>query len=227
MSMTGTRGCVIAIDGPAGAGKSTAAGLLARRLGYRLIDTGAMYRALAWSVARAGLPPQDGPALRRHLQHVTIDVVGERVLVDGVDVRGEIRTPAISSLTSRLTTLPCVRDAMTPLQRALAAAGGVVLEGRDIGTVVCPDADVKFFLEASLDERARRRHRELDRRGVTLPLERVREDLAARDTQDRTRAVAPLVKADDAIAVESTDQTPEQVVELMLQAIERQCCTRS
>jgi cytidylate kinase len=225
--MTGTRACVIAIDGPAGAGKSTAAGLLARRLGYRLIDTGAMYRALAWSVARAGLAPQDGPALRQHLARVTIDVVDERVLVDGVDVSGEIRTPAISALTSELTMLPCVRDKVTPLQRTLAAAGGVVLEGRDIGTVVCPDADVKFFLEASLDERARRRHRELGGRGVTMPLEHVREDLTVRDTQDRTRAVAPLVKADDAITVESTDRTPEQVVELMLQAIERQCCTRS
>ncbi len=226
VTMVGTRACVIAIDGPAGAGKSTAAGLLARRLGYRLIDTGAMYRALAWSVARAGLQPQDSPALRQHLDRVKIDVVGERVLVDGVDVGGEIRTPAISGLTSRLTTLPSVRDKVTPLQRKLAAAGGVVLEGRDIGTVVCPDADVKFFLEASLEERARRRHAELGERGGTMPLERVREDLAARDAQDRTRAVAPLVKADDAITVDSTDRTPEQVVELMLQAIERQCCTQ-
>ena len=224
--MVGTRACVIAIDGPAGAGKSTAAGLLARRLGYRLIDTGAMYRALAWSVARAGLAPQDSPALRQHLDRVKIDVVGERVLVDGVDVGGEIRTPAISGLTSRLTTLPSVRDKVTPLQRKLAAAGGVVLEGRDIGTVVCPDADVKFFLEASLEERARRRHAELGEGGGTMSLERVREDLAARDTQDRTRAVAPLVKAGDAITVDSTDRTPEQVVGLMLQAIERQCCTQ-
>ena len=227
MTVAGTRACVIAIDGPAGAGKSTAAGLLARRLGYRLIDTGAMYRALAWSVGRAGLAPEDGPALRRHLEQVQIEIAGERVLVDGVDVSGEIRTPVISGLTSRLTTLPSVRDKVTPLQRKLASAGGVVLEGRDIGTVVCPDADVKFFLEASLDERARRRHAELAERSVRMPLERVREDLAARDTQDRTRAVAPLVKADDAITVESTDRTPEQVVELMLQAIERQCCTRS
>jgi len=227
VTVAGTRACVIAIDGPAGAGKSTAAGLLARRLGYRLIDTGAMYRALAWSVGRAGLAPEDGPALRRHLEQVQIEIAGERVLVDGVDVSGEIRTPVISGLTSRLTTLPSVRDKVTPLQRKLASAGGVVLEGRDIGTVVCPDADVKFFLEASLDERARRRHAELAERSVRMPLERVREDLAARDTQDRTRAVAPLVKADDAITVESTDRTPEQVVELMLQAIERQCCTRS
>jgi cytidylate kinase len=227
VSMAGTRACVIAIDGPAGAGKSTAAGLLARRLGYRLIDTGAMYRALAWSVARAGLPAEDGPALRRHLERLSLEVTADRVLVDGVDVTGEIRTPAISGLTSRLTTLACVRDKVTPLQRTLAAAGGVVLEGRDIGTVVCPDADVKFFLDASLDERARRRHRELAGRGVEMPLDRVREELAARDAQDRARAVAPLVKAEDAITLESTDRTPEQVVDLMLRAIERQCSTRA
>jgi cytidylate kinase len=225
VTAAGARAGVIAIDGPAGAGKSTAAGLLARRLGYRLIDTGAMYRALAWSVARAGLPPEDGPALRRHLGQVRVDVAGDRVLVDGVDVSGEIRTPAISALTSRLTALACVRDTLTPLQRTLAAAGGVVLEGRDIGTVVCPGAEVKFFLVASLDERARRRHAELVARGVSTALDRVRTDLATRDTQDRARTVAPLVKADDAITVESTDRTPDEVVDLMVQAIERLCCT--
>ncbi|HEY3190142.1 MAG TPA: (d)CMP kinase, partial [Solirubrobacteraceae bacterium] len=127
---------VITIDGPAGAGKSTAARTLAARLGYRLVDTGAMYRALAWSVARAGLPVEDTPALRRHLAAVEVKLDGDRVLVDGRDVTGEIRTREISDLTSRLTMLAPVRDRVTPMQREMAAAGGVVLEGRDTGTVV-------------------------------------------------------------------------------------------
>ena len=157
---------VIAIDGPAGAGKSTAARLLARRLGYRFLDTGSMYRAVAWSVARAGIPPVDGPALRRHLATVRVAVDGERVRVDGRDVTDAIRTPEISALTSQLTALAPVREKLTPLQRDLAAPGGAVLEGRDTGTVVCPDAEVKFYLDASLDTRARRRQAELAGRGV-------------------------------------------------------------
>jgi cytidylate kinase len=218
---------VITIDGPAGAGKSTAARALARRLGYRLIDTGAMYRALAWSVARAGLPVEDTPALRSHLASVDVALDGERVFVDGRDVSGEIRTREISDLTSRLTRLAPVRERATPLQRQMAAAGGVVLEGRDTGTVVCPDADVKFYLDASDDARARRRQAELGGRGVAVTLDVVREEIAVRDRQDTTRALAPLRKAPDAIMVDTTDLDVDRVVELMLKAIETQCCTRS
>jgi len=218
---------VITIDGPAGAGKSTAARALARRLGYRLVDTGAMYRALAWSVARAGLPVEDTPALRRHLASVDVRLRGDRVFVDDQDVTGEIRTQEISDLTSRLTMLAPVRDRVTPLQRQLAAEGGVVLEGRDTGTVVCPDADVKFYLDASDEARARRRQRELAARGAAVDLETVRREIALRDRQDTTRALAPLRKASDAVTVDTTDLDVEQVVELMQKAIERQCCTRS
>jgi cytidylate kinase len=218
---------VITIDGPAGAGKSTAARTLAARLGYRLVDTGAMYRALAWSVARAGLPVEDTPALRRHLAAVEVKLDGDRVLVDGRDVTGEIRTREISDLTSRLTTLAAVRDRVTPLQREMAAAGGVVLEGRDTGTVVCPDADVKFYLDASDEARARRRQRELAARGTAVDLETVRDEIALRDRQDTTRALAPLRKAPDAVTVDTTDLDVEQVVELMQKAIGKQCCTRS
>lgn len=218
---------VITIDGPAGAGKSTAARELARRLGYRLIETGAMYRALAWSVARAGLPAEDTEALRRHLASVALELDGDRVFIDGRDVSGEIRTREISDLTSRLTRLAPVRDRVTPLQRRLAAPGGVVLEGRDTGTVVCPDADVKFYLEASGDARAKRRHAELVARGVPVDLAVVREEIALRDRQDTTRALAPLRRAPGAIMVDTTDLDVEQVVEQMLTAIESQCCTRS
>jgi CMP/dCMP kinase len=221
------RRAVITIDGPAGAGKSTAARTLAARLGYRLVDTGAMYRALAWSVARAGLPAEDTPALRRHLASVDVRLDGERVFVDGRDVTGEIRTREISDLTSRLTMLGPVRDRVTPMQREMAAAGGVVLEGRDTGTVVCPDADVKFYLDASDEARARRRQRELAAAGVAVDLETVRQEIALRDRQDTTRALAPLRKAPDAITLDTTDLDVEQVVALMRKAIETQCCTRS
>jgi len=218
---------VITIDGPAGAGKSTAARTLAARLGYRLVDTGAMYRALAWSVARAGLPAEDTPALRRHLAAIDVKLDGDRVLVDGRDVTGEIRTREISDLTSRLTMLAPVRDRVTPMQREMASAGGVVLEGRDTGTVVCPGADVKFYLDASDEARARRRQHELAAAGVVVNLETVRSEIALRDRQDTTRALAPLRKAPDAVTVDTTDLDVERVVELMRKTIEAQCCTRS
>lgn len=218
---------MITIDGPAGAGKTTAARALAQRLGYRLIDTGAMYRALAWSVAGAGLAPEDTAELRRHVESVEIDVDGDRVYLNGRDVTTEIRSPAISALTSRLTTLVPVRAKVTPLQRRLAAAGGVVLEGRDTGTVVWPEAEVKFYLDAALDERARRRRAELQAAGVPADFAVVRGEIAARDAQDRERSLAPLRRAPDAVEIDTTNLTVEQVVERMVRAVERQCCTRS
>jgi cytidylate kinase len=212
---------VVAIDGPAGAGKGTVARRLAAKLGYRLLDTGAMYRAVAWSVARAGLAAEDTPALRRHVERVQIDVEGDRVIVDERDVTDDIRSPEIAALTSRLSMLAVVRDKLTPIQRRLAASGGVVLEGRDTGTVVCPDAEVKFYLDAALEERARRRQVELRARGVELGTEAARHDIAARDTQDSNRALAPLRKAADAIEVDSTGLSVEQVVAIMAEAVER------
>lgn len=217
---------VVAIDGPAGAGKSTAARELARRLGYRLLDTGGMYRAAAWSVARAGIAPVDGPALRRHLEALRIAVDGERVWVDGHEVTAEIRTPEISELTSRLTTLAPVREKLTPLQRSLASTGGAVLEGRDTGTVVCPDAEVKFYLDASLETRARRRQRELAARGVGMALDEVRAQVHARDVQDQGRALAPLRRAADAITIDTSSLSVGEVVERMIGEVERRrCCT--
>jgi cytidylate kinase len=219
---------VVTIDGPAGAGKGTVARALARRLGYQLLDTGAMYRALAWSVAQAGLTA-DSPALERHVAAVTVELRGDRVLLDGRDVTAEIRTPEISALTSLLSTRPVVRAKLTPLQQALAARGGVVLEGRDTGTVVCPDAEVKFYLVASVEERARRRHAELAARGTHVDLYTVRAEIAARDAQDAGRALAPLRKAPDALEIDATALTVDEVVDRMLDVIdERQrCSTRS
>lgn len=219
---------MITIDGPAGAGKSTVAREVARRLGFRLVDTGALYRALAWAVARAGVATTDAGALRALLARTTVELVGDRVLVNGQDVTGEIRAPEISMLTSRLTVLPALRDKMTPIQQSLAAAGGVVLEGRDTGTVVCPDAEVKIYLDADLSERARRRERELAARGTAADYESVKAEMAERDRQDTERAIAPLRKPADAISVDSTGVSPNTVVQRILDAVEQaRCCTRS
>ena len=224
----GQRDIVITIDGPAGAGKSTVAAEVARRLGFTLIDTGALYRGLAWAVQEAEVSLENGPALAAVLDRTSVRLDGTRVLVNGRDVSAEIRTPAISRLTSRLTTLGAVRDKMTPIQRSLAASGGAVLEGRDTGSVVWPEAEVKFYLDADLDTRARRRRDDLLARGLGGDLETVREDIARRDRQDMERTLAPLVKPDGAVVVDTTGHGVTEVVDGLLRVIEQaRCCTRS
>ena len=229
MRIPGGRDIVITIDGPAGAGKSVVAAALAKRLGFTLVDTGALYRGLAWAMREAGMPIEDGPALRRLLEATTVTLDGPRVLVNGRDVTLEIRTPAIGQLTSRLTTLAPVRDKMTPAQRDLAAVGGAVLEGRDTGSVVWPEAEVKFYLDADLDTRARRRWSELNARGLSgESLEAVRDDVARRDRQDRERTLAPLVKPEGAVVVDTTGLGITEVVDTLLRVVEQaRCCTRS
>jgi CMP/dCMP kinase len=228
MTCDGRREPVITIDGPAGAGKSTAARALARRLGFRLLDTGAMYRALAWAVQEAGLPPEDSPALRGLLERTEVALDGDRVRVNGRDVTTEIRTPAVGELTSTLTMLRPVRDKLTPVQRSLAAGGGVVLEGRDTGSVVCPDAEVKFYLDATLEARARRRREELAERGIAADLEGVRDEVARRDRQDMGRTIAPLVRPPDAVLVDTTGLGEREVLERLVDVVERaRCSTRS
>ena len=232
--MTCRRDPVITIDGPAGAGKSTAAREVARRLGFKLVDTGALYRALAWALMQAGVSPEDDAGVGTLLARTTVeltgvgDLAGSRVLVNGRDVTAEIRTPEIAMLTSRVTAMKTVRDKLTPLQRSLAAAGGVVLEGRDTGSVVCPDAEVKVYLDATLAERARRRRDELAARGLSADYERVKAEVALRDLQDMERELAPLRKPAGAVAVDSTSLSPEAVVKRILEAVEQaRCCTGS
>jgi len=214
-----SRGLVIAIDGPSGAGKSTIARLLSRRLGYLQIDTGAMYRATAFLMNREGIDPGNPAALERFCAGLTVGfstVNGiQRVFANGQDVTDQIRTPEMSLLTSRVAALKPVRDAMLLAQREMGRIGGVVLEGRDIGTVVFPDADLKFFLTASPEERGRRRHAELVAKGETVTLEETIAEVRQRDEQDSRRDLAPLRQADDAIAVDSTGVSIDEIVARM------------
>jgi cytidylate kinase len=211
---------VITIDGPAGAGKSTAARVLAERLGYTLIPTGAMYRALALSVMRSGVAVRESAELRAHLAPLSIAVAAGHVYLDGEDVTEAIRSREVAQVTSDVTTLASVRAKVTPLQRQLASEGGVVLEGRDTGTVVCPDAEVKFYLTASLEARARRRQAELAAAGTPVELAAITSELAARDRQDETRELAPLRKPPGAIELDTSDLSANEVVERLLAAIQ-------
>ncbi|MGZ3480850.1 MAG: (d)CMP kinase, partial [Myxococcaceae bacterium] len=209
---------IVAIDGPAGAGKSTVSKLLARRLGLSFVDTGALYRTVALSARRQGIATDDDAGLAEVLRAIRISfrATGDenRVYLDGEDVSSEIRTPDISLAASAVSARPVVRAGLLGLQRRLAleAPVGAVLEGRDIGTVVFPEADLKFFLEANPDVRARRRYEELFQKGSESSLEAVLADQIKRDRDDASRAVAPLKPADDAVRVDSSSKPLSEVV---------------
>lgn len=214
---------IIAIDGPSGAGKSTITRRLADRLGYLYIDTGAMYRAVALAVERAGCDADDEACLAALCAGTSIAFARTdgccRVLLNGEDVSEEIRTPEISLLTSRISAKKTVRAMLLKNQRQLGADGGVILEGRDIGTVVFPDADVKFYLSASAEERGRRRYLELKAKGVDVSLETTIAEVIQRDEQDSSREHAPLRQADDAVVIDSTAISIDEVVALMEEKI--------
>jgi cytidylate kinase len=213
-------GAVIAVDGPSGAGKSTITKLLAERLGYIHIDTGAMFRAVALAVKRSGLDIADEGKLSELCKGLSIrfgrSARGRTVLLNGEDVSEQIRKPEISLLTSTVSSLRCVREDLLKRQREMGMEGGVVLEGRDIGTVVFPDAEVKFFLTASVEERGRRRYLELKEKGEEVTLEGTMAQVARRDEQDERREHAPLRRAADAITIDSSRLSIEEVLELML-----------
>ncbi|WP_306533406.1 (d)CMP kinase [Geobacter sp.] len=219
----GRQGLIIAIDGPSGAGKSTITKLLADRLGYVHIDTGAMFRAVALAVKRAGLDGTDDDSLQRLCRGIEIHFLRNngccRVVTNGEDVTEAIRTPEISALTSAISARKVVRDFLLTLQRSMGNEGGVILEGRDIGTVVFPDADVKFFLSASVEERGRRRWLELKGKGEDVSLEETVKAVAIRDEQDSGREHAPLRRADDAIDIDSTGLSIDEVITRMEGAV--------
>ena len=218
---------IIAIDGPSGVGKSTLSKLLARELGYLNLDTGAMYRAVALAASRGGIDAGDHAALHKLCKDIFIKFArkgnDEVVLLNGEDVSTAIRTPEISLLTAAVAACPEVRKAMVERQRELGDAGGVVLEGRDIGTVVFPRADVKFFLKASSEVRGQRRFLELQSQGAEVGLARTIADVKARDNADINRKTSPLKQADDAILIDTTELDIPQVLEHMLTVIHETC----
>ena len=208
------------IDGPAGAGKSTVARQLAARLGYLYLDTGALYRAVAWNVRSAGVNPEDGTSIAAMLPSMQVSMDqrsdGVHVAVNGLDVTNELRTPEISAMASQVSAIPAVREWLLPVQRRVGQAGGVVAEGRDLGTRVFPSAEAKFFLDADVNTRAGRRQQDLTGAERSAPLERTKQEIETRDQRDRSRAIAPLVPAADAEVIDSSSLTIEQVVDRMM-----------
>ena len=213
---------IIAIDGPSGAGKGTVARALAARLGYRHIDTGAMYRALAWKAMHDGVDLADEAATAALGARATFDVEGGRIGIDGHDVAAAIRTPEMDKASAWLARHPEVRRVLVARQRTYGEGGGVVMEGRDIGTVVFPDADVKIYLDASPEERARRRAADpAHTSSKSAHLSDVATALAERDKSDSTRAVSPLAVAPDAVVIDTTGVLVDRVVEQVLELVEK------
>ncbi|MEK7851549.1 MAG: (d)CMP kinase [Deltaproteobacteria bacterium] len=214
---------IVAIDGPSGSGKSTVAKRLAGKLGYMYIDTGAMYRAVALQAKRDNIDINDSAALIRLCESVKLEFVpdngGLRTILNGEDVSEAIRTPEMSMAASDISARKEVRQALLSLQRRMGENGGVVLEGRDVGTVIFPNAEAKFFLDASLEERGKRRYKELAAKGMDVTLEQTVDDVRKRDINDSSREIAPLKKADDAVLIDSTNIGVEQVVEKMMEFV--------
>jgi len=214
------KGLIIAIDGPSGAGKSSAAKTLAMRLGYLYLESGALYRAIAWKVVQDGVNPERVEALKNLCQRIEIsirNVKGQsRIWVGQKDVTDELKTPLLDRVSSQVSAMAPVRERLLHLQRQVGQRGGVVIEGRDIGSVVFPDAHLKFYLDASLEARARRRYEELRHRGHQMSPESVYEEIQLRDHRDMQRDLAPLKKPKDAITIDTTHLTLDQVVDTMM-----------
>lgn len=214
----------IAIDGPSGAGKSTLARALAEKLGYLYVDTGAVYRTVGLAIRKHGLSPHDAPSVISVLPllKITLDHGGDglqHMFLDGEDVSEEIREPEISMYASAVSAIPEVRAFLMDLQRDLARTHNVIMDGRDIGTVVLPDADLKIFLTATPEARARRRWKELAGKGINDPYEKVLSEITERDLQDSTRAAAPLRQAEDAVTVDTTRYDFQASLELLLELV--------
>ena len=216
----------VAIDGPAGAGKSTMAKRVAKELGFLYVDTGAIYRTVGYHMWLMGIGPKDADGIKRCLDDVNIEIRHEddgvqHMILNGKDVTGEIRTPEMSKYASGVSAQKCVRDFLLEMQRKFARKHNVVMDGRDIGTVVLPNAQVKIFLTASAEEQARRRFEELSEKGEKVSFEKVLQDMKQRDKQDTERAIAPLKAAPDAVKLDTSGNTIEQSIEEILSIVRR------
>lgn len=212
---------IVTIDGPAGAGKSSAAKMLAQRLGFEFLDTGAMYRAVTLAAVRAAGPLDDESFLASLLRDMRLDLPHGRVMLNGEDISSLIRTPQITASSGKIADSPCVRRQLVTWQREIAAGRDMVCEGRDQGTLVFPHAEAKFFLEAADEERARRRHREMQAKGETITFEEILESQKRRDARDAARDIAPMRPADDAIRIDSTAMSLENVVRMMEEIVRK------
>ncbi len=210
---------IIAIDGPSGSGKSTIAKLVAKKLGLRYLDTGAIYRAVAFILDESGIEPKEGPDLESELDRINVNLKDASVVVNGRDVSDKIRNPHISAMASLFSALPTVRQRLLHIQRAQVDSGGIVAEGRDMGTVVFPEARVKIFLTANEEVRAYRRWLELNRKGINVERSEILSNIRLRDQNDSSRRIAPLIKADDAVLIDTSDLSIEDIVERILDLI--------
>ena len=216
---------IIAIDGPAGSGKSTTTRLLAKQLGYAYIDTGAFYRALTLKVLESGVSPEDAAGILQLAEATQIELQSHedknRIWLDGREVTNMIREPRVTNAVAPIAANPQVRALMVEKQRAIGRNGGVVMEGRDIGTVVFPDADLKIFMQASLEARARRRQEELAAMGITRDFATLKVEIAERDEKDTSRKHAPLLRAADAVLLDTTQMTIDQQVDFIVRELEK------
>ena len=216
---------VIAIDGPAGAGKSTISKMVAKQLKYIYIDTGAMYRAVAWRVLQEYKPPISTEQIIASVQDIDIklsydDKQNLQVETNGTNVTTEIRTPQVTALVSQVAAVGQVREKMVELQRNMAKQGKILMDGRDIGTCVLPNADLKIYLTASADERANRRAKQMAQKGYNIDVEKIKAEIIARDEADMNREISPLKKADDAVLLDTTDMTIDEVLKTIIKMVQ-------